>query len=165
MEHWWNHRDKGQPKYLEKNRDQCHVVYNKSQIYWHDVTLIMGLTGSGGVDLVLLTRDREKWQAFVNLIMISYVYWTVHHLDSWVKRDQLDVTCFIISLFNAQHVSDVNSSILRSLRLMCCVISWVVLIWFDVIEPEQYNPRSNSTYKSQAPEDGWINIRNMLSIK
>ena len=44
----------------------------------------------------------------------SYVYWTVHHLDSWIKRDQLDVTCFIISLFNAQHVSDVNTSILRS---------------------------------------------------
>jgi len=34
----------------------------------------------------------------------------VHHLDSWVKRDHLDVTCFIISLFNAQHVSDVNTS-------------------------------------------------------
>jgi len=30
------------------------------------------------------------------------------------------------------HVSDVNTSILRSLRLMCWVISWVVLIWFDV---------------------------------
>jgi len=29
-----------------------------------------------------------------------------------------DVTCFIISLFNAQHVSDVNTSILRSLRLI-----------------------------------------------
>jgi len=29
------------------------------------------------------------------------------------------VTCFIISLFNAQHVSDVNTSILRSLRLIC----------------------------------------------
>ena len=27
--------------------------------------------------------------------------------------------CFIISLFNAQHVSDVNTSILRSLRLTC----------------------------------------------
>ena len=62
----------------------------------------------------------------------SYVYWTVHHLDSWVKRDQLDVTCFIISLLNAQHVSDDNTSILRSLRLICWVISWVVLIWFDV---------------------------------
>ena len=39
-------------------------------------------------------------------------------LCSWVKRDQLDVTCFIISLFNAQRVSDVNTSILRSLRFM-----------------------------------------------
>ena len=62
----------------------------------------------------------------------SYVYWTVHHLDSWIKRDQLDVTSFIISLFTAQHVSDVNTSILRSLRLICWVISWVVLLWFDV---------------------------------
>jgi len=44
----------------------------------------------------------------------------------------VDVTCFIISLFNVQHVSDVNTSILRSLRLICWVISWVVLLWFDV---------------------------------
>ena len=133
----------------------------------------------------------------------SYVYWTVHHLDSWIKGDQLDVTCFIISLFNAGHVSDVNTSILRSLRLICWVISWVVLVWFDVcwcyvvvwlgwcgiriqcfslhtdttppqpnynvtpthIEPQQYNPWNNSTNKSQAPEDGCINIRNMLSSK
>ena len=40
------------------------------------------------------------------------------HLDSWIKIDQLDVTCFIISLFNAQHVSNVSTSILRSLRLI-----------------------------------------------
>jgi hypothetical protein len=32
------------------------------------------------------------------------------------------------------------------------------------IVPEQYNPRNNSTNKSQATEDGCINIRNMLSI-
>jgi len=50
----------------------------------------------------------------------------------WMKRDQLDVTCFFISLFNAQHVSDVNTSIFRSLRLICWVISWVVLLWYDV---------------------------------
>ena len=56
----------------------------------------------------------------------------MHHLDSWIKRDQLDVTCFFISLFNAQHVSDINASILRSLRLICWVISWVVLLWYDV---------------------------------
>ena len=56
----------------------------------------------------------------------------MHHLDSWIKIDQLDTTCFIISLFNTQHVSDVNTSILWSLRLICWVISWVVLFWFDV---------------------------------
>jgi len=39
---------------------------------------------------------------------------------------------FFISLFNAQHVSNVNTSILRSLRLICWVISWVVLLWYDV---------------------------------
>jgi len=46
-----------------------------------------------------------------NKITRPYVYRIVHHLDGWVKRDQLDVTCFIISLYNAQHVSDVNTSI------------------------------------------------------
>ena len=71
------------------------------------------------------------WNAVIK-VLSPYVYWTVHHLDSWIKRDQLDVTCFIISLFNAQHVSDVNTSISRSLRLICWVISWVVLLWFDM---------------------------------
>ena len=33
------------------------------------------------------------------------------------------------------------------------------------IEPEQYNAWNNSTKKSQAAEDGCINIRNKLSIK
>ena len=66
------------------------------------------------------------------LLCESYDYWIVHLLDSWVKRDQLDVTCFIISLFNVHHVWDVNTSILRSLRLMCWVISWLILLWFDV---------------------------------
>jgi len=110
----------------------------------------------------------------------------VHHLDSWIKRDQLDVTCFFISLFNAQHVSVVNTSILRSLRRICWVISWVVMFWFDAcwcyvvvwlgfslhpdttpplpnhnltptrIEPDQYNPWNNSRNKSQVPEDGLL---------
>jgi len=70
--------------------------------------------------------------ATAHMLWKSYVYWALHHLDSWIKRDQLDVTCFFISLFNAQHVSDVNTSILWSLQLICWVISWVVLLWFDV---------------------------------
>jgi hypothetical protein len=48
------------------------------------------------------------------------------------KDRPTDVTCFIISLFNAQQVLDVNTSILRSLWLICWVISCVVLLWFDV---------------------------------
>ena len=68
----------------------------------------------------------------INTTSKSYVYWTVYHLDSWIKRDQLDVTSFFISLFNVQHVSDVNTSIFRILRLICWVISWVVLLWCDV---------------------------------
>jgi len=27
---------------------------------------------------------------------LFYAYWTVHHLDIWIKVDQLDDTCFII---------------------------------------------------------------------
>jgi len=69
-------------------------------------------------------NDTQDW--------LFYVYWIVHHLDSWITRDQLDVTCFIISLFTAQHVSDVNTSNLRSLRLIWWVIAWVVWFWFDV---------------------------------
>jgi len=65
------------------------------------------------------------------IVVLGYEVREVH-LYSWIKRDQLDVTCFIISLFIAQHVSDVNTPILRSLRLICWVISWVVLFWFDV---------------------------------
>ena len=84
--------------------------------FWHD-------------DSKVKTRISLPYKIRING---SYVYWTVHHLDSWVKRDKFDVTCFIISLFDVQHVSDVNTSILRSLRLICWVISWVVLLWFDV---------------------------------
>jgi len=81
----------------------------------------------------------EMWKLqFWNLLDINIIWHYLSHCKwkhtqcSWVKLDQLHVTCFIISLFNAQHVSDVNTSILRSLRLICWVISWVVLLWFHV---------------------------------
>ena len=54
----------------------------------------------------------------VNNIVTSYVYWTVRHLNRRIKIDQLDVTCIIISLFTAQHVSNVSTSIFRSLPLI-----------------------------------------------
>ena len=74
-----------------------------------------------------------------NTYLEFYVYWTVHYLDSWITKDQLDVTCFIISLFTAQHVSNVSTSIFRSLRLIvdlfhmlyCSGLTCVgVTVWF-----------------------------------
>jgi len=73
----------------------------------------------------LFFNSRNEWRR-----MFSVMFWLLHKPtncdtqedtkpDGWIRRDQLDVTCFIISLFNAQHVSDVNTSILRSLRLIC----------------------------------------------
>ena len=61
----------------------------------------------------------------------SYVYWTVHHLDSWVKRNQLDATYFII-LFNAQHVSDVKTSIFIRPFLFCVLFGVLVYVLLRV---------------------------------
>jgi len=73
-------------------------------------SMCVGVTlwfGCGGVVSVC----RLKWASLCSTIK------TMHGPIN--IRDKLDVTCFIISLFNAQHVSDVNTSILRSLRLIC----------------------------------------------
>jgi len=81
-----------------------------------------------GLTFGILSLGRVPGQ--LTVLSISEV--TAFRLDyydiCWIKIDQLDVTCFIISPFNAQHVSNVSTSIFRSLRL----ISWVVLLWFDV---------------------------------
>ena len=51
------------------------------------------------------------------VVWYLYTGWSTS-LDRWIKIDQLDVTCFIISLFTAQHVSNVSTSIFRSMRLI-----------------------------------------------
>ena len=58
-----------------------------------------------------------------------------HNFTSWIKIDQLDVTCFIISLFTVQRVSNVSTAIFRSLRLivdyfMCSItlVRWNISI-------------------------------------
>ena len=70
------------------------------------------------------------WGGVVSLCRLKHYYQTVHHLDSWVKIDQPDVTCFIISLFTAQHVLNVSTSDFRSLRL--------IVDLFHVLCYEQY---------------------------
>jgi len=91
----------------------------------------------------------------------------------------------------AQHVSDINISIIRSLRLFYRITTLVVCSCFDVwyvvsvlqasasytdtipnqthrnfqhtSNQEQYDQCGNSTEYSQAADDGYINVRNMLS--
>ena len=64
------------------------------------------------------------------------------------KIDQLGVTCFIISLFTAQHVSNVSTSIFRSLRIIVDLFHGLYC--------------SGSMCVG---EDGCTNIRNVLSSK
>ena len=56
------------------------------------------------------------------------------HFDSWRIRDQLDVTSYYVlfHFFYAQHVSDINMSIIRSLRLFYCITTLVVCSCFGV---------------------------------
>ena len=58
---------------------------------------------------------------------ISYVYWTVHHCDSWRIKTNLMSHAILFHFLCAQHVSDINISIIRSLRLFCWITTLVVL--------------------------------------
>ena len=57
----------------------------------------------------------------------SYAYWTMHHLDIWIKVDQLDDTCFIIILLNMFQMLICPSSG-ASEYLLCCV-GWLEACW------------------------------------
>jgi len=58
----------------------------------------------------------------------------VHHCDSWRIRDQLDANIYslLFHFFYAQHVSDINKSIIRKLRLFYCITTLVVCSCFGV---------------------------------
>ena len=74
----------------------------------------------------------------------------MHHLDSWIKIDQLDVTCFIISLFTAQNVSNVSTLVCRlkhcfSLHKDTTPSQPNHTVTPTHIEPRQYNTWNKST--------------------
>jgi len=94
-----------------------------------------------------------------------------------------------INFFYAQHVSDINTSIIRSLRLLYCITTLVVCScscvagWSTAsacntdttptshtetpahIETRTHDQCGDTIEKLQAPDDGCINVRNMLSIE
>ena len=81
MDSWWNDIDSGKRMYSEKPPSQCRFVYHKAQKNW------------------LRTETELFYTAGPEYIYISYVYWTVHHLDIWIKVHQLADTCFIMSVY------------------------------------------------------------------
>ena len=48
-------------------------------------------------------------QIRINFIDIFYVYWTVHHCDSWRKTNLMSLA-ILFHFLCAQHVSDINTS-------------------------------------------------------
>jgi len=101
---------------------------------------------------------------------------------------------FLFHFFYAQHVSNINTSISRSLRLFYCITTLVVCSCFDVcwsfgvaelelkpatriplqlshtetpthIETRTQSQCGDTIQKSRAPDYGCINVRNMLSIE
>ena len=87
------------------------------------------------------------WQNYVTILLcVCWDWWHIHliyvrNLDrytstcyTWRIRDQLDVTSYyaLFHSFYAQHVSDINTSIIRSLRLFYCITTLVVCSCFDV---------------------------------
>ena len=70
------------------------------------------------------TTTRRKLSGCTEL---SYIYWTVHHCNCWRIKDQLDGTCYFFYFVCTQHVSDINVSIIRSLRLCCWITTLLVL--------------------------------------
>ena len=123
-------------------------------------------------------------------------------VDEW--KTNLMLLVILFHLLCAQHISDINTSIFRSLRLcwwittsvilfsVRCVLEFLLRLIFCGVRfagwstsastcktnTTKYQPQQklqhttnweqddrcgNSSTKSQAPEDGYINVRNMLS--
>ena len=70
---------------------------------------------------------------FLNkLSTLYYIYWTCIIV---IVENKSPTWCHLLFLFHflwAQNVSDINISIIRSLRLFCWVTTLIVCSWFDV---------------------------------
>ena len=103
------------------------VVSDKTQKHsWFCVSLRYSIRKNN----YFCRRFKKKTPFFIvrfQTIVKFYIYLTVHHCDSWGIKDQLDVTCYFFHFLCAQHVSGINISFIRSLRLFCWITTLVVL--------------------------------------
>jgi len=74
---------------------------------------------------------------------------------SWRIKDQLDVTSYYVlfHFFYAQHVLDINTSIIGSHTETP-----------THMETRTHDQCGDTIEKSQAPDDGCINVQNMLKL-
>ena len=79
-------------------------------------------------------------------------------------RDQLDVTCYYVlfHFFYIQHVSDINSRLQPATRIPPQHSHTEIP---KHIETRTHNQCGDTIEKPQAPDNGCINVRNMLSIE
>ena len=69
----------------------------------------------------------------------------MHHCDSWRIKDQLDVTCYFISLLMCSTCFGHNISIIRNLPLFCWITTLVVLFLIRCVLEFRYGIKNNTT--------------------
>ena len=111
----------------------------------------------------------------------TYVYWTVHHCNSW--RTKRPSWCHLLFYFTSYVLNMFRTIIYPSSGACDCAVelphrsfcSRFVVCWrfgaagFEYYSNLQHTTNreqnyrcGNSTARSQAPDDGYINVRNML---
>ena len=102
---------------------------------WRNVHVIVNLMSGLCLNDILKCCSCPRFRTFCLRIWCpkiwnwkypTYIYWTVHHLDSWIKIDQL--MSFAL-FFAARHVSNASTFIFRSLRLCVCIPLWFDVCW------------------------------------
>jgi len=68
--------------------------------------------------MTCVNAEASLWEQATRVTRTLGRAWCKLDHTSWIKIDQLDVTCFIISLFTAQHISNVSTFVFRSLWLI-----------------------------------------------
>jgi len=132
---------------------------------------------------------------FLQHTFLYYVYWTMHHDNWRIQDQlDVTIYYVLFHFFCVQYVLDINTSIIRSLQLFYRITTLVVCSCFDVAGlgwypcgrlkhntriPLQPNHTETPTHietrthiqcgdtieKSQVPDDGRINVRNMSNTE
>ena len=112
------------PWILYSPQNACDHLLWYSQVTTQSVTTLACVLGEVCPYLWVVGSECVVKQIFWDLSLIQkytckcFVWVLSMVFNSWIKVDQLDVACFIISLFTAQHVSNISTSIFRSLLLI-----------------------------------------------